>query len=258
MKVIALGMGMQSTALYLMSSMGQFERADHAIFSDPMAEHPETYKLVDWLLKWEKENDGIPIHIVKKNLYKDLMNGVNHRGRKFVSIPAHGEGKLIKRQCTYDYKILPVMKKLRELHNLKPRKRMPLSEMWLGITIDEASRMKDSREPRIKNRYPFMEMMMNRSDCMHFMRDAGFPVPVKSSCVFCPYHSNSQWKEHKKDKIVWDKIIEVDEAMRWSAFDAGMSEPIYLHPSLKPIDEADLGENQIDMFENECEGHCGL
>ena len=49
MKVIALGMGMQSTALYLMSSMGQFERADHAIFSDPMAEHPDTYKLVDWL-----------------------------------------------------------------------------------------------------------------------------------------------------------------------------------------------------------------
>ena len=112
------------------------------------------------------------------NSYKDLMNGVNHKGKKFVSIPAHGKDKLIKRQCTYDYKILPVMKKLRELYNLKPRKRMPLSEMWLGITIDEASRMKDSREPRIKNRYPFLEMMMNRSDCMHFMRDAGFPIPV--------------------------------------------------------------------------------
>ena len=67
MKVIALGMGMQSTALYLMSSMRQFERADVAIFSDPMSEHPETYKLVDWLLKWEKEcADAIPIHIVKK------------------------------------------------------------------------------------------------------------------------------------------------------------------------------------------------
>ena len=49
MKVIALGMGMQSTALYLMSSRGQFERADHAIFSDPMSEHPETYKLTKWL-----------------------------------------------------------------------------------------------------------------------------------------------------------------------------------------------------------------
>jgi len=169
-----------------------------------------------------------------------------------------GGGKIIKRQCTYDYKILPVMKKLRELHGLKPKKRMPMSEMWLGITIDEASRMKDSREPRIKNRYPFMEMTMNRSDCINYMRDNGFPIPVKSSCIFCPYHSNSQWKEHKKNKTVWDEIIKVDEAMRWSAFDAGMSEPVFLHPSLKPIDEAPLGEDQIDMFDNECEGHCGL
>ena len=258
MKVIALGMGMQSTALYLMSSMGQYERADHAIFSDPMSEHPKTYKLTKWLLQWQKDNEGIPVHIVKKNLYKDLMDGVNHKGRKFVSIPAYGEGKLIKRQCTYDYKIEPVKKKLRELYKLKPRQRMPHSEMWLGITIDEAHRMKDSREPRIKNRYPFLDLMMSRGDCMNFMRDNGFPVPIKSSCIFCPYHSNSQWREFKKDKKLWKKIVAVDKAMRWSAFDAGMSEPIYLHKSLKPIDEAELDENQIDMFGNECEGHCGL
>ena len=81
MKVIALGMGMQSTALYLMSSMRQFERADVAIFSDPMAEHPDTYKLVDWLLKWEKEcADAIPIHIVKKSIIKDILKGSNYSG----------------------------------------------------------------------------------------------------------------------------------------------------------------------------------
>ena len=32
----------------------------------------------------------------------------------------------------------------------------------------------------------------------------------------------------------------------------------YLHKSLKPLDEVYLQEDQIDMFENECEGHCGL
>ena len=101
-------MGMQSTALYLMSSMRQFERADHAIFSDPMAEHPETYKLVEWILKWEKENDGIPIHIVKKNLYQDLMDGVNHKGRKFVSIPAHGGGRLLKDNALTIIKFFPL------------------------------------------------------------------------------------------------------------------------------------------------------
>ena len=47
MKVISLGLGVQSTALYLMSSSGAVERADYAIFSDPGAEHPKTYELLD-------------------------------------------------------------------------------------------------------------------------------------------------------------------------------------------------------------------
>jgi len=34
MKVISLGLGVQSTALYYMSSMGELPRADYAIFAD--------------------------------------------------------------------------------------------------------------------------------------------------------------------------------------------------------------------------------
>ena len=60
LKVISLGMGVQSTALYLMSSMGyKVPRADVAIFSDPQAEHYKTYDMLKWLLQWQKDNDGI-------------------------------------------------------------------------------------------------------------------------------------------------------------------------------------------------------
>ena len=62
LKVISLGMGVQSTALYLMSSMGyKVPRADFAIFADPQAEHPKTYKILDWLLDWKEKNNGIEI-----------------------------------------------------------------------------------------------------------------------------------------------------------------------------------------------------
>jgi len=37
-----------------------------------------------------------------------------------------------------------------------------------------------------------------------------------------------------------------------------MSEPVYLHQSLQPLEEVDFNEDQIDLFDNECEGHCGL
>ena len=259
MKVIALGMGMQSTALYMMSSLGDFERADVAIFSDPMAEHTKTYELLDWLLDWQKKNDGIPIEVVSTNLYQDILDGVNKKGHTFVSIPAFGKGKIIKRECTYDYKIAPVEKKVRELYGLKKRQRMPKTEMWLGITIDESQRMKLSQKPRIVNRYPFLELMMNRSDCMAYMEKNKFPVPIKSSCVFCPFHSDSQWKDIKLNyPKEWKKCLEVDKAIRNIAFKGGMSEPVYLHQSLVPLEEVDLNEDQTDLFENECEGHCGL
>jgi len=42
-------------------------------------------------------------------------------------------------------------------------------------------------------------MMMNRSDCIFYMKKNEFPIPVKSACVFCPYHSDWMWKEMKKE-----------------------------------------------------------
>ena len=59
LKVISLGMGVQSTAVYLMSSMNyKLERADYAVFSDPGAEHKKTYEMLNWLLAWKEENNG--------------------------------------------------------------------------------------------------------------------------------------------------------------------------------------------------------
>ena len=266
MKVIALGMGMQSTALYLMSSMRLFERADVAIFSDPMAEHPDTYKIVDWLLKWEKEcADAIPIHIVKKSIIKDILKGKNTKGKKMVSLPLYVDtkkkgGGIMRRQCTYDYKINPVQQKVRELYGLKPRQKMPMTEMWLGITIDEAQRMKDSMSPRTKNRYPFMELNMNRGDCMNFMRESNYPIPRKSSCIFCPYSPDTTWIDIKTNKPnVFNIATKIDKKIRNCMETRRENNPAYLHRSMKPLEEVVFKhEDQIDMFGNECEGHCGL
>lgn len=268
MKVIALGMGMQSTALYLMSSMRLFERADVAIFSDPMSEHPDTYKLVEWLLKWSKEcADAIPIHIVKKDLYNDIINPINktkNGNNLYAAIPAfikkdNGEVGIIMRQCTGDYKIKPVVKQIRNIYGLKARQKMPKTEMWLGITIDEAQRMKSSKNSRITNRFPFLELMMSRDDCMNFMKDNGFPIPPKSACVFCPYRPDRDWIKLKKENgKAWKKIIEIDYKIRQRK-DISLKNDVFLHRSCKPIDKVVFkNEDQVDMFGNECEGHCGL
>ena len=258
LKVISLGLGVQSTAMYMMSSLGYIERADHAVFADPGAELPMTYEILEVLRDWAKYNNGIPIHVnAEKNLYKDLLNQTNSTGQRFASIPAFSEnGGMIRRQCTKEYKIDPVIKEIRKLYGLKPRKRMPMTQVWLGISMDEIERMKVSQLPRIEYYYPLIEERMSRSECISFFKDRNFPVPPKSSCVFCPYHSNKNWKE-LKEKLPdqFDKAVKIDNAIRDSS-KKGVKEPIYLHRSCTPLERVDFGD-QLEMFMCE-EGFCGL
>tara|TARA_Y100000310_G_C20140791_1_gene560185 strand:- start:90 stop:587 length:498 start_codon:yes stop_codon:yes gene_type:complete len=165
---------------------------------------------------------------------------------------------MIRRQCTNDYKIVPVMKVIRKLHNLKYRQRMKPTEVWLGISIDEASRMKDSRLYNVKYKYPLIDKYYSRHDCIKYFENNNYPVPGKSSCVFCPYHSDSFWQQIKKENgSAWKIAVKVDDVIRDSS-KKGLTDRIYLHRQLKPLNEVELRENQIDMFENECEGYCGL
>ena len=258
MKIISLGMGVQSTALYFLSSVKMIERADHAIFADPGAELPKTYELLNILQEWAKYNNGIKIHVVnEKNLYKDILKKTNSTGQRWASIPAFSEsGGMVRRQCTSEYKIHPVIKKTRELYRLKPRQRLPKTEMWLGITLDEIQRMKESQLPRIDYKYPLIEQRMSRSDCLKVFERFNFPIPPKSSCVFCPYHSDKNWKEIKqKLPEEWDRCIKVDKAIR-DVSKKGDKDKMFLHRSCQPLEKIQFADQQ-ELFMCE-EGFCGL
>ena len=265
MKVISLGLGIQSTALYLMSSLGYVEKVDHAVFADPGAELPDTYKLLDYLLEWKNYNNGIPIHVVKKSLYNDLISHRNSKGHKFAPIPAFTKDNnvlketasgMVRRQCTGEYKIQPVIQKIRQLHGLKKHQRMPMTEVWLGISLDEIQRCKESILPRIKYHYPLVEGRFTRANCMKFLEDRGFHNVPKSSCVFCPYKSDRNWKDLQYNHpSQFSKAVKVDEAIRGLSL-RGLDEPLYLHRSCKPLKDIKFADQQ-EMFLCE-EGFCGL
>ena len=258
--VISLGMGVQSTAVYLMSSMGyKLPREDVAVFADPQAEHHKTYKMLEWLLKWKEENNGIDIIVNKdNNIYKDQLKTNPDRFVRVPNMPTHTTPTGIAlRQCTNDYKIKPVIKTVREQLKIKKHYRMKPTEMWLGISLDEVERMKKSPLYNIFYFYPLIYHGITRNDCIDFYKENNFPIPVKSSCVFCPYHSNSFWKELQKENgEAWKKSIRVDRAIRKKFKLVGDQ---YLHPSRKPLEEINFDDGQLEMFEGfDCEGHCGL
>lgn len=243
-RIISLGGGVQSTALMLMSCLGEVERADCAIFADTGDESEATYRHLDWL-KSEAAKFDLPIYVVSKGV---LSEALLHDG--FSRIPSFGSrGGLSPRQCTGDYKQKVIRKHIRRLYGLTP------SEVWIGISLDEVHRMKPADVRWLTHRWPLIEKRLTRHDCLMWMEKRGFPKPPRSACVFCPFHSDHEWRMLKKGGgRDWEKAVAVSSAL------AKVGQ--YLHRKLKPIDEVDintgLDKAQMELWGNECGGNCGV
>ncbi len=269
-------MGVQSTALYYMSSIGELPRADHAIFSDTGKEKKKTIEYLDFLLSWQKDNNGIPIVIVrKKDLYSDLLNSVNSTGQRFASIPAFtknedGSKGMLRRQCTSEYKIYQVDQAIRDLYGMAPRKRLPKTEVWQGITMDEMDRMSIPQSSWKTHVYPFIGyqaskkdtekidwgIRMRRDNVVVWYKKHELPVPPKSSCTFCPYQSDAAWLSMKNNEPEdWESAILVDRAIRDST-KKGINSPAYLHDTCVPLEDVKFNENNNVLWKGECSGTC--
>lgn len=129
-RVISLGAGVQSTTMLLMAEAGEITpRPDAAIFADTGWEPRAVYEHLSRL----EASSSIPIYRVSAgNLRTQLLEGVGLTSTKrFVTIPFHlrnldGEKGMGRRQCTKEYKIEPIERKLRELLGVKFRARVPV------------------------------------------------------------------------------------------------------------------------------------
>ena len=138
---------------------------DCAIFADTGWEPKAVYEHLDWLMS--PNMLPFPVFIVGAGNMRDNLLAAG-RGERWASIPAFARSVdrrgnvsigMIRRQCTGDYKIEPIRRKIRELVQLT-RKRSPtfaVVEQWIGISLDEVIRMKPSREAWQRNRWPLIE-----------------------------------------------------------------------------------------------------
>lgn len=262
--ILSLGAGVQSSTIALMAARGEIEgTVDACIFADTGAEPTHIYDYLDFL---EKELP-FPIYRVSKGNLRDDVVNASERSR--VATPpfftgSAGDHGMLRRQCTREYKVEPITKKVRELAGLKPRQRTKdiIAQQWIGISWDEALRMKPSRQWYIEHRWPLIEKEMRRSDCLNWMERHGYPLPKKSACTFCPYHDDAAWREMKRDDPEsWQDAVSVDRAVRDGI--RGTKEKLYVHRFLKPLDEVDFSTledlGQGNLFIDQCEeGMCGV
>ena len=271
-RVLALGAGVQSSTLALMIKHGEIPEVDCAIFSDTMGEPGEVYKWLDWL----KKQLPFPVYIVSHGNLKEDMLASRYitklkEKRTYFKIPMHtkntktGKTGILRRQCTTDYKIKPIIKKIRELLGYKRYKNVKKGtkvELLMGISFDEAIRMKTNQLPYIENMYPLVDKKITREKCFEWMKNSNYPTPPRSACTFCPYHSNTEWARVKQNNKEWEEVVALDKKIRNGLTEFKDAE-FFLHKDCVPLEEADLKTKQSDLFEdhgqlNNCDGMCGV
>ena len=276
--VLNLGAGVQSTMLYLMFMRGELKPQIHfAIFGDTGDEPQAVYDHLGWM----RNLQGPPILCRSKpnRLSEDLMRGVNSTGQRFAAIPAFttSDGSTVgrtKRQCSKEYKTEVIERSIRrDVVNLQPRQRIPrgtIIHQYFGISADEAGRAARIRErfktkPWAQPHFPLLERFITRGDAIRYLTGKVPHETPRSACVYCPYHSDEEWRRVKAVPEDWALAIQVDRALRepGRVVNRDMKSAMYLHRSLKPLEEVILKPHPADRqlsigFWQECEGVCGV
>lgn len=274
---LSLGAGVQSSTLALMAAHGEVTPMPNAaIFADTQAEPASVYRWLDWL----EGQLPFPVHRVTRGSLTEESLIIRERKDKTgywskSLVPAFIENKdgtrgIMGRQCTYSYKVEQLERAARRLGKVKRGQKEVTVTQWIGISWDEIQRIKPSRVAWSQHRWPLVELRMGRRDCLRWMEERGYPKPPRSACVYCPFHSDKEWRRLKDEEpeefaraVKFEKDIQEVKAKT-----ERMRGVPFLHPSLVPLDQVDfrtdIERGQLSLwleeqsFGNECEGMCGV
>jgi hypothetical protein len=252
----------QSTALFLLAAENPARsRLDAAIFADTGWEPAGVYAHLDRLEAQVARPAGIPIYRVSAgNLRADALDPA----RRFASMPLYvrnpgGAEAMGRRQCTNQYKLVPILRKVRELLGAPMRpdgipgrvRGGAWAQQWIGISADEAGRALSIKSLRYaRSRFPLLEPTiwegLTRADCADINAANGFPDVPKSACLGCPYHRNPQWRDLRDNRPgEWADVVAFDAAIRdgyarATANGKQLRGQMFLHRSLLPLDQAPI------------------
>jgi len=267
--IISLGAGVQSSTMALMAACGEITpMPSAAVFADTQAEPKSVYTWLDWLEKQlpfpvrrvtEKdglEKDALTIRHKKDGSGSWVPSGVPHFSINQDGSFGHGP-----RQCTQDFKLAPIRREERRI-----MKEIGVKHIiqWVGISLDEAHRMKPSRVQYVTNIWPLIDLRLRRHDCLRWMEARKFPIPPRSACSFCPYHSDSEWRRLRDEEPEdFARAVNFEREYRAAKkFTVMRAIDYFLHASRVPLDQVDFSTDEDNgqqvMFGNECTGLCGV
>ena len=254
---ISYGGGVQSTALLVLAIQGRidFQVALFANVGDD-SEHPASLDYVRNIAKPYADAHSFPLHELHPErrgqpttIYQEITRTDSARD----VIPVYGTiGAPMSRTCTADFKIKTIG---RWLKTNGATKQNPAT-VAIGISVDEIERAgRGKEEPGQIRTYPLLDLGLNRDRCTEVIRNAGLPVPPKSSCYFCPFHRPLVWAEMRRDEPdLFNKAQHLEDHMNQRNAARGRP-PVYLTRFGKRLTDA-IPEAQASLFGDEMGSQC--
>lgn len=239
---------------------------DCAIFADTGWEPKAVYKHLRWLMS--PNVLPFPVRIVRNGNIRESLT--TSKPGRYEAVPfylkTNNGYSMGRRQCTHEYKLKPLRWAYRELLGKGRKERIKGGAVtaWIGISFDEVMRMKESGIAWCVNRWPLVEKRFDRQDCLRWLEGHRYPLPPKSSCIGCPFHNDNYWRamrDHTPEEFA--DAVSVDHQIRngGTQFTIMRAEQ-FIHPSCVPPDQVDLStaadHGQLNLFNNECQGMCGV
>lgn len=260
LRTVSYGAGVQSTGLLVLAAEGRIDFRTF-LFSNvgEDSEHPATLEYFYEHAGPYAERHGINLHELQRKTrdgnVETLYGRLTRQGGRSQTIPVFlSSGAPGSRSCTADFKIRVIAKWLKA----NGATAADPATTALGISLDEFQRARtDSGIPHQRLVYPLIEMRLTRQDCVNLIRRAGLPVPPKSSCWFCPYHSMRTWQamRHDEPELFW-KAVALERHMSERRSDDAGKDAVWLSRKLVPLDQATSPHRQLPMFADEQDDAC--
>lgn len=259
LKVFSFGGGVQSVAALVLAARGDIDYRLF-LFSNVGADS-ENPKTLEYFKKYARPyayKHGLFLHELRRQTQQGreetLLQWLTKPESKTIGIPVRmANGAPGNRSCTAMFKIRVIAKWLRE-HGATPEEP---SVVGLGISLDEFQRMRNSSGyAYYTNAYPLIDLRMTREDCVNLIKNAGLPIPPKSSCWFCPFHKLSEWQEMRENHPqIYAKAVALEQEFAKKRQRLG-KDAVFLTSKGKFLpDVIGTADNEIDDITCDT-GHC--
>lgn len=256
----AFGGGVQSMAALVLAAQGRIA-FDMFLFSNvgDDSEHPGTLAYFDQYAAPFAKQHGLDLRMIwrtrRTGEVETLWQRLTKPGSRSLPIPVRmSNGAPGTRSCTADFKIRVIGSWLKA-HGASATHP---ATVGIGISLDEIHRANSRRtEPYERIVYPLLDLRLRRSDCMRIIRDAGLPVPPKSSCFFCPFHREGTWLEMRRtDPDLFERACQLEDLLNARRAELG-KDPVYLTRFGKPLARViPDGQDVLPLFEDDGAGSC--